>query len=87
MFVRIGSPFIRTSFLRGETEFFMDLACDEGFAKEMVARVGEHLLQVGLELFKRADACDFGIWIYDDMVNINSPMFSATTFERVFTIS
>jgi hypothetical protein len=84
VFVKIGGPFIRTSFLRGETEFLMDLACDETFARRMVERVGEHLLQVGLESLKAADARDFGIWIYDDMANINSPMFSPRTFERIF---
>jgi len=84
VFVKIGGPFIRTSFFRGETEFLMDLACDEAFAREMVERVGEHLLQVGLESLKRADAYDFGVWIYDDMANINSPMFSPQVFERIF---
>ncbi|GAF95556.1 unnamed protein product, partial [marine sediment metagenome] len=43
-----------------------------------------HLLQIGLESLKRADAYDFGLWIFDDMCNINGPMFSPRTFERIF---
>ena len=84
VFVNTGGPFIRSSFFRGETEFLMDLAADEVFAKALVEKVGAHLMNVGLEALKRADVCDFGIWIYDDMCNINSPMFSPETFERIF---
>ncbi len=84
VFVKIGGPFIRSSFFRGETDFLMDLAGDEEFAKTLVSRMGEHLLQVGLESLRRANAYDFGLWIYDDMCNTNAPMFSPGTFERVF---
>jgi uroporphyrinogen decarboxylase len=84
VFVKIGGPFIRSSFFRGETDFLMDLAGDEQFAKAVVEKVGEHLLMIGLESLKRTEAYDFGVWIYDDMCNISTPMFSPATFERVF---
>ena len=84
VFVKIGGLFIRTSFFRGETEFLIDLASDETFARAMVERMGDHLLQVGLESLRRADAYDFGVWIYDDMCSVNAPMCSPQTFERVF---
>ena len=84
VFVKIGGPFIRSSFFRGETEFLMDLASDERFACAQVEKIGEHLLQIGLESLKRANAYDFGLWIFDDMCNINGPMFSPATFEKVF---
>jgi len=83
VFVKIGGPFIRSTFLRGETELLIDMVEDESFARSVVERVGEHLLQVGIESVRRADACDFGVWIYDDMCNVRNPMFSPRTFERV----
>ncbi len=84
VFVKIGGPYLRSSFFRGETEFLMDMATDESFAAAQAEKVGEHLLQIGLESLRRADAYDFGLWIYDDMCNINGPMFSPKTFEKVF---
>ncbi len=83
VFVKIGGPFIRSSFLRGEADFLMDMAADEVFARGIVERVGEHLLQIGLESLRRANAYDTGVWIYDDMCSRNAPMFSPRTFERV----
>ncbi|NOY80996.1 MAG: hypothetical protein GXP31_08320 [Kiritimatiellaeota bacterium] len=84
VFVKIGGPFIRSAFFRGETEFLMDLAADEAFARAVVERVAAHLLAVGLESLRRADAYDCGVWIFDDMCNAIGPMFSPATFERVF---
>ena len=83
VFVKIGGPFIRSSFLRGETQLLIDLATDQVFAKALVEKVGDHLLEIGLESLNRADAHDFGVWIYDDMCGIDAPMFSPDVFERV----
>ncbi|MBT4817746.1 MAG: hypothetical protein HON70_18715 [Lentisphaerae bacterium] len=83
-FVKIGGVFIRTSFFRGEAEFLMDLAADEVFARELAERVGDHLLQIGLESLRRGDVCDTGVWVCDDMCNALSPMFSPRMFERIF---
>lgn len=83
VFVKIGGPFIRTTFFRGEVEFLMDMARDAPFAGAQVEKVGEHLLQIGLESLKRANAYDFGLWIYDDMCNLSGPMFSPKTFENI----
>lgn len=84
LFVKIGGPFIRCSFFRGETEFLMDMAADESFAKAQVEKMGDHLLQIALESLKRANAYDFGLWISDDMCNINGPMFSPKVFEKIY---
>jgi len=84
VFVKIGGPFIRSTFFRGETDFLMDLAADESFARAVVERIADHLLAVGLESLRRANAYDCGVWIYDDMCNSNGPMFSPAVFERVF---
>ena len=84
VFVKIGGPFIRSTYFRGEVEFLMDLVQDTSFARAIVEKVADHLLQIGLESLKRADAYDFGVWIYDDMCSVNAPMFSPRTFEDVF---
>ena len=83
-FVKIGGVFIRSTFFRGEAEFLMDLGGDEAFARELAERVGEHLLQIGLESLRRGQVHDTGVWVCDDMCNALSPMFSPRTFERVF---
>lgn len=84
VFVKIGGIFIRSSFFRGEIEFLMDMARDLPFARALAEKVGEHLLQIGLESLRRADAYDCGVWIYDDMCDARGPMFSPKTFEQVF---
>ncbi|MCK5382109.1 MAG: hypothetical protein KAJ81_11585 [Candidatus Latescibacteria bacterium] len=84
VFCKIGGPFIRSSFIRGETQFLMDLVGDKNFAGALVEKVGNHLLQIGLESLSRADLYDTGIWIYDDMGSNDAPMFSPKIFEEVF---
>jgi len=84
IFLKIGGVFIRSSFFRGEAEFLMDLASDESFAKSIAEKIGNHLLQIGIESLKRASQQNLGVWIYDDMCNVQGPMFSPQVFERVF---
>ena len=83
-FVKIGGVYIRSATFRGEVEFLMDMAMDESFAKAIAQKMGEHLLQIGLESLKRTNTEEFGVWVYDDMCNINGPMFSPDTFEKIF---
>lgn len=83
VFINTGGPFLRSSFLRGEMEFLMDMVADEPFAIALVEKVGDHLMQIGLEALKRCKSHDFGVWIYDDMCNILSPMFSPAAFEKI----
>jgi len=82
--VKIGGPYLRTAFFRGQVELLTDLAEDPSFAAALVERVGQHLLEIGLESLKRTDTYDTGLWIFDDMCNVNAPMFSPKTFEAVF---
>jgi uroporphyrinogen decarboxylase len=84
VFVKIGGPFIRSTFIRGEAELLTDLLRDPGFARALVEKVAGHLLRIALESLRRADAYDFGVWIYDDMCSLNGPVFSPATFEEVF---
>ncbi|MDD4869190.1 MAG: uroporphyrinogen decarboxylase family protein [Kiritimatiellae bacterium] len=84
VFIKIGGVFIRSGFFRGEMEFLMDLVADQDFAKDIIVKVSDHLLQIGLESLKRAEAYEYGVWIYDDMCDLRGPMFSPDIFEMLF---
>ena len=83
-FCKIGGPFLRTAYVRGEVDFLMDIASDPGFARELAAKVADHIMVVGLESLRRGGLYDTGIWMYDDMAYNDNPMFSPTQFEHVF---
>ncbi len=83
-FCKIGGPFLRTCFLRGEVDFLMDIASDPVFARELAEKVADHIMRVGLESLRRGDLYDTGIWMFDDMAYNDNPMFSPDQFERVF---
>ncbi|MBN1445626.1 MAG: hypothetical protein JW957_05920 [Candidatus Omnitrophica bacterium] len=84
VFSCVGGPFARSSFIRGEADFLIDLAGDIGFAGELVDMVTEHLIAVGLESLRRGNLHDTGIWISDDMGFNDAPMFSPKIFEKIF---
>lgn len=84
VFCKIGGPFIRSFFIRGEEEFLMDLVSDKVFAKALVEKVRNHLLSIGLESLHRGNLHNTGVWIYDDMGSNDAPMFSPKTFEEIF---
>ena len=83
-FVKIGGVYIRSAAFRGEVKFLMDMVQDESFARAIAQKMADHLLQIGLESLKRTNTGEFGVWVYDDMCNINGPMFSPATFEKIF---
>ena len=83
VFAKTGGPYIRTSFMRGEENFLMDMAADPALAAELAMRTATHLAEVGVEEIRRWDLQDTGIWIYDDMAATKGPMFSPATAERV----
>ena len=82
--VKTGGPYLRSAFIRGTENWLMDLAGDEGFAKDLAWRMGDFLMQVGREALRRWGRYDTGVWIFDDMAYNAGPMFSPKTFERVF---
>jgi len=84
VFCKTGGPYLRTAFLRGQQQFLMDIAADLPFVKELVARITDHLIAVGLEELRRWDLYSTGVAIYDDMACNRSLMFSPRTFEEVF---
>ena len=83
VFGKTGGPYLRSTFLRGEAEFLMDIAGDQPFARAIADKMADHLTAVGLEQLRRWDLYETGIWIYDDMAGNRGPMFSPTHFERV----
>ena len=84
VFAKTGGPFLRTCFVRGETDYLMDLAADERFASEIATRVKEHITAVGVESLRLGAGLLSGIWIYDDVAANANPMVSPRTYERVF---
>ena len=84
VFGKTGGPYLRTTFVRGETQFLMDIAGDPELAKAIADKVGDHLTAIGVEEIRRWSLQDTGIWIYDDMAHNDGPMFSPAAFEKVF---
>ena len=83
LFAKTGGPFLRTSFMRGETQFLLDVAGDPPLAAALAGKVADHLAAVGVEAVRRYGLQETGVWIYDDMGYNDGPMFSPKSFERV----
>lgn len=83
-FAKIGGPFLRTTFLRGESEYLMDIAADPGYARELADKMADHLLHIALESLRRAGFQDTGVWMYDDIAYNHGPLISTRSFESVF---
>jgi uroporphyrinogen decarboxylase len=84
VFAKVGGPFIRLSFVRGMEQWLLDLAAEQDFARELVERMVDHHIAIGLESLQRGNLWSTGIWIFDDMCSQRGPMMSPRTFERVF---
>ncbi|HUT75104.1 MAG TPA: uroporphyrinogen decarboxylase family protein [Armatimonadota bacterium] len=84
VFAKTGGPYLRTTLVRGEAQFLLDIAGDPGLAKALADKVGDHLTAVGVEAVRRWSLQDSGIWIFDDMACNSGPMFSPAAFERIF---
>jgi len=83
-FGKTGGPYLRTTYVRGETQFLLDIAGDPGLAAAIAAKVGDHLTAVGVEALRRWQLQETGMWIYDDMAHNLGPMFRPASFERIF---
>jgi len=84
VFCKTGGPYLRTTFIRGETDFLMDCASDPEFAKALADRVADHIIEIGVESIRRGNLADTGLWIYDDMAFNDQPFVSPKSFERIF---
>jgi hypothetical protein len=84
VFGKTGGPYLRTTYVRGEQQFLMDIAGDPPLAKALADKMAAHLAAVGVEEMRRWSLHDTGIFIYDDMAHNLGPMFSPRSFEKVF---
>ena len=84
VFGKTGGPYLRSTFVRGEEQFLIDIAADPPLARAIAEKVADHLIAVGVEELRRWSLQETGVWIYDDMAYNDGPMFSPTAFERIF---
>lgn len=84
VFGKVGGPYLRSTYLRGETQFLTDIAQDPGLAQALAEKVAEHLLAIGLEQIRRWSLQGTGIWVFDDIAHNGGPMFSPVAFRRIF---
>ena len=83
-FGKTGGPYLRTTFVRGETQFLMDIAADPPLARALADKMADHLAAVGVEEIRRWNVRQTGMSIWDDMAYNSGPMFSAEAFEKIF---
>lgn len=84
VFGKTGGPYLRSTYLRGETQFLMDIAGDPPLAKAIADKMADHLAAVGVEQLRRWDLGPTGIWIFDDMGHNRGPFVSPKKFEQIF---
>ncbi len=84
LFGKTGGPYLRSTYLRGETEFLMDIAADPGRARALAGKMADHLAAIGVEQIRRWSLQETGLWVFDDIAYNNGPMFSPRSFERIF---
>lgn len=83
VFGKTGGPYLRSTYLRGESEFLMDMATDPNLARAIADAMADHLTAIAKEQIRRWDLGSTGIWICDDMAYNRGPMFSPRQFENV----
>lgn len=85
-FCKIGGPFLRTTFVRGEEEYLADIAGDPAFARLLADKMADHLLAVAVESLRRGGAFirEVGVSMWDDIAYNTGPFFSPRSFERIF---
>jgi hypothetical protein len=84
VFGKTGGPYLRTTFVRGETQFLTDIAGDPQLARTLADKMADHLAAVGVEAIRRWHLHETVMSIWDDMAFNAAPMFSPEQFERIF---
>jgi len=84
VFGKTGGPYLRTTYVRGEEQFLLDIAGDPPLARALAEKMADHLIGLAREQLQRWSLQDTGVWIYDDMAYNEGPMFSPRSFEQVF---
>lgn len=81
-FCRTGGIYIRSHSLWPEDMLLMDMLLEPEFCNALFDLVTDHMITMSLESLKRTDSLETGLWVYDDMANTLSPMFSPKLFEK-----
>ena len=84
IFIKVGGPYLRSSFLRSEQQWYVDIAEDPGFAEAVASRVTDHLIAVGVEALHRSGLSGASVWIFDDIASNRGPLISPKSYERLF---
>ncbi len=84
IFIKVGGPYLRSSFFRGEYQWYVDIAEDPQFVEAVASRVTDHLIAVGIEALRRSQLMDTSIWIYDDIASNAGLLISPRSYERLF---
>jgi uroporphyrinogen decarboxylase len=84
IFTKVGGLYIRSQFLTREDRLLMAMATDTDFCDVLFDKVAEHLTNMALQTLERSNTWETGLWVYDDMANRNTTMFSPAMFERYF---
>jgi len=84
VFGKTGGPYMRASYMRGITNFLMDIAEDPEWVKALVEKVTDHLLAIGVEQIQRMGLANTGIGIFDDIANNQGPLMGLKTYEKLF---
>lgn len=79
-----GGPYLRAAFLRGEEQFWMDVAEDPGWTRAFVDRVADHIVTVATAAMLRFGLEDTGVGIYDDVASSQGPFVGPRNYERIF---
>ena len=84
LFCKTGGPYQRSTFLRGEEQFWVDIMDDPGWVRAFVDRVTDHLIAVGVESIRRWKMQETGIAICDDVAASWGPFVGPEIYERMF---
>lgn len=86
IFFKIGGPFLRSSFLRGDYQWYVDIAEDPEFCRAVVHRLTDHLIGVAIEAVRRSGipGSETSIWIFDDIASNQGPLVSPKSYEHIF---
>ncbi len=81
---KVGGPYLRSSFMRGQERWLMDLIEDHGFVQALAGQVTGHLIAVGLESLRRGNLWENGIAIYDDIAGNHGLIMGPRLYRRHF---
>lgn len=79
-----GGPYLRAAFMRGEEQFWLDVAEDPDWTRAFVNRVADHIAAVAIEGMKRFGLQETGIAIYDDACSSGGPFVGPKFYEQIF---